>query len=139
MALMDAPMEGIVIAKAFAHWLTTGLPIILLSPIAAVFLNLGEDAIPMMMLALLVGTPALSFIGAIGAALTVALPRGGVLLALIILPFYTPTLIFGAGAIDQLAHGVDPTAPLWVLGAISLGAIALAPFAAAASLRLALE
>lgn len=139
MALMDAPMEGIVMAKAFAHWLTAGLPIVLLSPLGAVFLDLGSQGTSVIILTLLVGTPALSFLGVIGAALTVSLPRGGVLLALIILPFYVPTLIFGAGSVNQALLAQDPSGSIWILAAISLAAIALAPFAAAASLRLALE
>ena len=131
--------EGAVIAKAAGHWLTTGLPLILIAPLLALFMNLQPEAFGILILSLLIGTPALSLIGAIGAALTVALKRGGVLLSLLILPFYVPTLIFGVSAIEAALTQTDPVPSLLILGAVSLVTLAISPVASAAALRLALE
>jgi heme exporter protein B len=128
-----------VLAKVFAHWLVTGLPLTLLSPIAALMLFLPASAVPTLMLTLLLGTPILSLLGAVGAALTVGLKRGGLLLTLIILPLYVPVLILGAGAVMATINGVDPTAQIAWLGAILALMLTLTPFAAALALRVGLE
>lgn len=128
--------ELMVLAKVLAHWLLSGLPLVLAAPIIAIMLNLPLHALPVLLLALLIGTPALSAIGAIGAALTVGIRRGGLLLSLLVLPLYVPTLIFGATAVEAAVTGVATLPHLALLGAISLGAMALSPFAAAAALRL---
>ena len=139
LALAPMPLEMIVLAKAIAHWLTTGLPLVAAAPLLAVLLNMGSGGIGILVVSLLIGTPALSFIGAIGAALTVTVRRGGVLMPLLILPLYVPTLIFGVGAVDAVLNNVVAGPNLLYLGALSLVALALAPFAAAAAIRLALE
>ncbi len=139
LALSPWPMEGIVFAKIIAHWLTSGVPLILVAPILAVLLQLDEAAFRVLIISMVIGTPALSFIGAIGAGLTSLVKRGSMLLSLLILPLYAPTLIFGVLSVDAVLTGGDPAPHLMLLGAISLLSVALAPFAAAASIRLALE
>ncbi len=139
LALAPLPLEMIVLAKSIAHWLTTGLPLVAVAPLLAVLLNMGSGGLGILMLSLLIGTPALSLIGAIGAALTVTVRRGGVLMPLLILPLYVPTLIFGVGAVDAVLNNIVAGPNLLYLGALSLVALALAPFAAAAAIRLALE
>jgi heme exporter protein B len=136
LATAPVPMEGIVAAKALAHWITTGLPLVALSPVLAVLLNLAPPAYGWLILTLAVGTPALSVIGAFGAALTVGVRRGGLLLSLLVLPLYVPTLIFGADAVRRAAAGLDPATPALLLAGITAGAIAILPFAAAAALRM---
>ena len=121
--------------KAFAHWLVTGLPLTLIAPGLAVFLNLPPAGYLWLVLSLALGTPALSVIGTVGAALVVGLRRGGLLLSLLVLPLYVPTLILGAEAVRRGAEGMAPATPLALVAAISLGAVALLPFAAAAALR----
>ncbi len=133
--LSPVPLEGAVLAKAAAHWVTSGLPLTLFAPAAAIMLSLPIDVIPILMGALAVGTPALSLIGAVGAALTLGVRRGGLLLSVLVLPLYVPTLIFGALAVRSAAVGVEITAAMLMLGATSLGCLAIAPFAAAAALR----
>jgi heme exporter protein B len=135
LATSPLPMEGAVAVKALAHWLVTGLPLTLLAPGLGVLLNLAPAAYPWLVLSLAVGTPTLSMVGAFGAALTVSLRRGGLLLSLLVLPLYVPTLIFGAEVVRRGAEGMDLATPLAFLAAISLGAAALLPFAAAAALR----
>lgn len=139
LALAPMPMELIVLAKSIAHWLTTGLPLVVAAPLLAVLLNMDSGGLGILMLSLAIGTPALSLVGAIGAALTVTVRRGGVLMPLLILPLYVPTLIFGVGAVDAVLNNIVAGPNLLYLGALSLGALALAPFAAAAAIRLALE
>jgi heme exporter protein B len=134
-ALGPAPLEGVVLMKAAAHWVTTGLPLAILSPVLGPLLRLPSEAAPFLALSLLIGTPALSLIGAVGAALTVGVRRGGLLLSLLVLPLFIPTLIFGGIAASGPLTGVDPTPSLFLLAATSLGSFALAPFAAAAALR----
>lgn len=134
--LAPTPLEAAVLAKAAAHWLTTAAPLIVLSPVLAAMLNLPDAAIPMLLLSLILGTPALSLIGAIGAALTVGLRRGGLLLSILVLPLYIPTLVFGASAVRQSTEATDPTTALLMLGAISLGSVVIGPLAAAAALRI---
>jgi len=135
LATAPLPLEGVVAAKALAHWLVTGLPLVLAAPVLGVVLNLAPAGHPWLVVSLLAGTPALSVIGAFGAALTVGLKRGGLLLSLLVLPMYVPTLIFGAELVRRGASGLDPGRALVFLGAITLGALAALPFAAAAAIR----
>jgi heme exporter protein B len=135
LATSPLPLEGVVAVKALAHWLVTGLPLTLLAPGLGVLLNLAPAAYGWLVLSLLLGTPTLSIVGAFGAALTVGLRRGGLLLSLLVLPLYVPTLIFGAEVVRRGAEGMALGTPLALLAAISLGAAALLPFAAAAALR----
>ena len=130
------PLEGLVAVKAFAHWLTTGLPLTLLAPVLAVLLNLDPAGFPWLVVSLALGTPALSMIGTFGAALTVGLKRGGLLLSLLVLPLYVPTLIFGAETVRRAVDGFEIATPLLMLSGITLGAVALLPFAAAAAIRI---
>jgi len=134
-ALSPLPLEAVSFAKIAAHWLTTGLPLTLLSPVLGVLFGLPEEGYAPLVLSLAIGTPAVSAIGAVGAALTISIRRGGLILPFIVLPLLAPAVIFGAGAViaalDGLANGA-----FWFLGAFSLAAVLLAPFAAAASVRL---
>ncbi len=134
-ALGPTPLEAAVLAKAAAHWATTGLPLALLSPALGLLLSLPLEAAPWLVASLLVGAPALSLIGAAGAALTAGTRRGGLLLSLLVLPLYLPTLIFGAMTAAAPAAGADPWPTFTLLAAVSLGALALSPFAAAAAIR----
>lgn len=129
----------IVLAKALGHWLSTLLPLVLLAPLFAAMLRLPEAMLPGLVLALLVGTPALSFIGAVAGALTVAVRRGGALVALLVLPLYIPVLIFGVAASGSTEGIAAMPASLSMLGGLTLASIALAPWAAAAALRIATE
>jgi heme exporter protein B len=128
--------EMIVMAKTLAHWLTTGLPLVIAAPVLGVLLNLKPEGFGALMLTVLIGTPALSFIGAIGAAITVGIRRGGLLLSILVLPLYVPVLIFGVLA-SNAAVGVGEALmpPILVLSALSLAALVLAPVAASAALR----
>ena len=139
--LLSAPTAPslLVIAKCLAHWLTTGLPLVVLSPLLGLLLNLPGAAYPALVAGLALGTPVLTLIGAIGAALVLGARRGGVLLSLLILPLYIPVLIFGVGAVEAAATGQGFRAHLLLLGAFFLGALALAPFVAAVALRQAAE
>lgn len=134
-ALGPLPLEAAVLAKAAAHWIATGLPLTAAAPLIGVMLNLDPRAFGALLLALLIGTPALSLVGAVGAALTAGVRRGGLLLSVLVLPLYVPTLIFGAQAADRAATGLDPTPALAFLGAVTALAAGVAPFAAAAALR----
>jgi len=135
--LMLAPMalEQAVLAKVVAHWLTTGLPMTLASPVLGSMLALPPEVLPVLAASLAVGTPALSLIGAVGAAVTVGVRRGGLLLSILVLPLYVPTLIFGARAVDAALVALDPVPALALSCVITLVAAALTPFAAAAALR----
>lgn len=135
LATSPLPMEGIVAVKSLAHWLTTGLPLVLLAPVLGVLLNLPGPGFSWLILSLAVGTPALSVIGTFGAALTVGLKRGGLLLSLLVLPLYVPTLIFGAEIARRGAEGLTTATPLFLLAGITCGTIALLPFASAAVLK----
>ena len=135
LATAPIPLEGVVAVKALAHWLVTGLPLTLLSPVLGVLLNLSGPGYLWLVLSLALGTPALSLIGAFGAALTVGLKRGGLLLSLLVLPLYVPTLIFGAEAVRRGAEGQATLTPLLLLAGITAGVVALLPFAAAAAIR----
>lgn len=135
LATAPLPMEGIVSIKALAHWLTTGLPLVLAAPVLGILLNLPEGGYLWLVASLAIGTPALSVIGTFGAALTVGLKRGGLLLSLLVLPLYVPTLIFGAEVARRGAIGMAVETPLLMLAGISCAVIALLPFASAAVLR----
>ncbi|MDK3020499.1 heme exporter protein CcmB [Pseudodonghicola flavimaris] len=135
LATAPLPLEAAVTVKALAHWLTTGLPLVLAAPLLGVLLNLPAPGYGWLVISLALGTPALSVLGTFGAALTVGLKRGGLLLSLLVLPLYVPTLIFGAEVARRGATGMEATTPLLLLAGISAGAIALLPFASAAVLR----
>lgn len=135
LATAPLPLESVVTIKALAHWLTTGLPLVLAAPVLGVLLNLPGPGFFWLVVSLGVGTPALSVIGTFGAALTVGLKRGGLLLSLLVMPLYVPTLIFGAEVARRGAAGMDPTTPLLMLAGITAGVAALLPFASAAVLR----
>ncbi len=139
LVLTPQPLTLVVLGKTLAHWLTTGLPLTLLAPVLGLQFDLSGEALEILTLALLLGTPALSAIGAIGAALTLGLRGGGVLVSLLVLPLYIPVLIFGAGAVDAAVTGLGPQAHLSLLGAILGGSLVLAPWASAAALRISLE
>jgi len=136
LATSPLPLEAVTLIKGVAHWLTTGLPLTLAAPVLGLLLNLQAEAFGYLLLTLLIGTPALSMIGAFGAALTVGLRRGGLLLSLLVLPLYVPTLIFGAEAVRLGANGQDASTPILLQAGITLGCFALLPFAAAAALRI---
>ncbi len=138
-ALSPVSLELVVLAKCAAHWVATGLPLALASPILALVVDLDARAIPTLVASLLLGTPALSLIGSVAAALILGARRQGVLLSVLVLPLYVPPLVFGAGAVAASASGTGPRADLLILGALSLGALPLSPWASAAALRLALE
>ena len=134
-ATAPLPLEAAMAVKALAHWLTTGLPLVLAAPVLGVLLGLPASGYLWLVVSLAAGTPALSVIGTFGAALTVGLRRGGLLLSLLVLPLYVPVLIFGAEAARRGAEGLDPVTPLALLGGLTCGCVALLPFAAAAVLR----
>jgi heme exporter protein B len=135
LATAPIPLEGVVAIKALAHWLTTGLPLTLMAPLLGVLLNLPAQGFGWLVVSLALGTPALSVIGAFGAALTVGLRRGGLLMSLLVLPLYVPTLVFGALTAARGAEGLALATPLALLAGISLACAALMPYAAAAALR----
>lgn len=137
------PLEFVAAAKALAHWLSTGIPLALLAPVLGILLNLDIKLYPLLIATMLAGTPAISFLGSIGAALTLKAKRGGLLLAIIVLPLYIPTLIFGISTLAGLAGGeINPNgvgASFTILCALSLASVVLGPLAAAAALRLQLQ
>jgi heme exporter protein B len=135
LATAPLPLEAAVSVKALAHWVTTGLPLVLAAPVFALLLSLPPEGYAPLILSLLLGTPALSVIGTFGAALTVGLRRGGLLLSLLVLPLYVPTLIFGAEMARRGAEGLAYATPLLLLAGITCGTIALLPFASAAVLK----
>ncbi len=136
LATAPVPLEAVVAVKALAHWITTGLPLVLVSPVLGLLLFLPAEAYGWLILSLLLGTPALSVIGGFGAALTVGLKRGGLLLSLLVLPLYIPTLVFGAEVVSRGAQGLSVGTPLALLAGITMGAAAILPFAAALVLRI---
>ena len=136
LAISPMPLEGVVAVKSLAHWLVTGVPLVMAAPMLGVLLNLPVKGYFWLMVSLALGTPALSVIGAAGAALVVGVKRGGLLLSLLVLPLYVPTLIFGAEVVKRGAQGLAVEAPLLFLAGISLAAAALLPFASAAALRI---
>ena len=135
LAVSPLPLEGVAAMKALAHWLVTGLPLVVISPVLGLLLSLQPGGYFWLVVSLACGSPALSLIGGFGAALTVGLKRGGLILSLIVLPMYVPTLVFGAEVVRRGAAGTDVTVPLLLLAAISLGSAAVLPFACAAALR----
>ena len=135
LALAPQPLEAIVAVKILAHWLTAGLPLVVLSPVMALMLQLQTGAYGWMIASLSIGTLSLSAIGAIGAALTVSIQRGGLLLSLLVMPLYVPSLIFGVRVIELAADGVSPQTAFLLLAALTLFCLALAPIAAAAAIR----
>jgi heme exporter protein B len=139
LGLSVLPLELAALAKCAAHWLSSGLALVIASPLLALLLQLPGEAIGVLALALLLGTPTLTLIGSIGAALLLGARRGSVLLALLVLPLYIPVLIFGVSAVEGEVMGLSGRPQLLILAAMLLGALALAPFASAAALRLALE
>jgi heme exporter protein B len=139
LALGPAPLEAVVLAKAVAHWLTTGLPLLIAAPLIALLYNMPQSGYPVLMATMALGTPTISLIGTVGASLTLGSRRGGVLLALLVLPLVIPVLIFGAAGIELAIGGFPVTANLMMLAGLLLGAIVLCPWAAAAALRQAME
>ncbi len=139
MALTPTSLEILVFGKIIAHWLTTALPVIVAAPILALLLHLQADGFVTLLLTLLLGTPTLSLIGAMGAALVLGARRGGVLLSLLILPLYVPVLIFAVGAVDAAVQGLPVRGHLLILGGLLLAALPLAPLATVAGLRQAVE
>lgn len=137
--LSAQPVSVLVIAKVLAHWLITGLPLLLMAPLLGTFLGLPSQAVGTLVWSLLFGTPALSLIGAIGVALTVGLRKGGVILSLLVLPLYVPILIFGAGAVGNAAMGIDATAQMYIMAAFLIFSLTLSPIATAAALRVSLS
>lgn len=135
LATSPLPLEGVVAVKAAAHWVTTGMPLVLAAPVFGLLLHLPGTAQGWLLASLALGTPALSMLGAFGAALTVGVRRGGLLLSLLVLPLYIPTLIFGAEAVRRGAAGASGGTPLLFLAGITLAVLAVIPFAAAAALR----
>ncbi len=138
MVLSPLPLWGLVLAKCLAHWITTALPLIAAAPVLAILLHMPASGFLVLVAAMALGTPALSLIGAIGASLTVAMRRGGVLLSLLVLPLYVPIIIFGSGAVDAVVGGFSAAPYLLILGALALFAVVLSPVASAGALKLAL-
>lgn len=139
LTLSPVPLPILVLGKVVAHWLTTGLPIILAAPLLAVLLHMNGEGFALLVAAMALGTPTLSLIGAVGAALVLGARRGGVLLSLLVLPLYIPVLVFGVSAVDAAVMGFEFRAQLLILGAFFAGALALCPWAAAAALRQAVD
>ena len=139
LVLSPAPLTIIVLGKTCAHWLVSGFPLVLIAPLVASAFNVPNEAMIAIMLSLLLGTPTLSLIGSVGAALTIGLQRGSVLLALLVLPLSIPVLIFGARATDLAIAGEAVRGPMLLLGALLAGAISLTPLASAAAVRISLN
>jgi heme exporter protein B len=139
LVLSPHPLTLLVLAKIAAHWLASGLPLVIIAPLLGLQFDLSADAQLVLLASLLLGTPTLSLIGAVGAALTLGVRGGGALLSLLVLPLYVPVLIFGAGAVEATAAGLGATAHLSLLGALLLVALVFAPWATAVSVRIAVE
>ncbi len=139
LVLGSLPLEAVVLAKSLAHWLTTGMLLIVAAPVLALLLNMSAEGFAALVLAMLLGTPSLTLIGAVGAALTVGARRGGALLSLLVLPLYVPVLIFGVGAVDAAIMGMAMRPHFLILGALLAGTLVLAPLAGAAALRQAVQ
>jgi len=139
MLLTPQPLPLLVFGKVVAHWLSSGVPLVVMAPVLGMQFGLSQDAVLVLMATLLLGTPVLSMIGAIGAALTLGLRGGGVLVSLLVLPLYIPVLIFGAGAVEASASGLGAQAHMSLLGAFLVASLLLAPWATAAALRISME
>ncbi|MGE5524406.1 MAG: heme exporter protein CcmB [Rhodospirillaceae bacterium] len=139
MVMSSVPLSVVVLGKVTAHWLVTGVPLVILAPVLALQFGVPSNAYGTLMLSLVLGTPVLSLIGAVGAALTLGVRGSGVLTALLVLPLYVPVLILGAGAVDGAAAGLDVSAHLLLMGALLLFAMAFSLWPVAAALRVALE
>lgn len=139
LVLGSLPLEAVVLAKSLAHWLTTGMLLIVAAPVLALLLNMSAEGLIALVLAMLLGTPSLTLIGAVGAALTVGARRGGALLSLLVLPLYVPVLIFGVGAVDAAISGMAVRPHFLILGALLAGTLVLTPLAGAAALRQAVQ
>ncbi len=139
LALSPHPLAVLVLGKILVHWLLSGIPLILVTPLIALLMNLDPTLLPVLLASLLVGTPSLSLIGAIGVALTAGIRRGGLLLTLLVLPLYVPILIFGASLLQAAGSGLDTAGQFYILAAILMLALALAPIATAAALRVSLN
>jgi heme exporter protein B len=138
--LMSAhPMPLLVLAKVCAHWLVTGFPLLIISPILAEMLGMPQQAQGVLFLTILISTPVLSLVGSIGVALTVGLPKGGIILSILVLPLYVPVLIFAASAIEAAAGGLDVSAQIYMLLAFLFLALSLSPVAAAAALKISMS
>ena len=137
--LSSHPVSVLVLAKILAHWVITGLPLLVISPLLGVLLGLQGDAIIILLVTLALGTPVLSLIGAVGVALTVGLRKGGMILSLLVLPLYVPLLIFAASAVDTAAAGLPVTAHLSLISALLVLSLSLSPLATAAALRISLS
>jgi heme exporter protein B len=137
--LSPYPTSILVLGKITAHWLTTGLPLLLVAPLLAVFLGMPNQALSVLLLTLLLGTPILSLIGAVGVALTVGLRRGGMILSLLVLPLYVPVLIFASNAVEMASGGLSVTAQINILVSMLLMALALAPWPTAAALKMSIN
>jgi len=139
LALSPVALELVVLAKVVAHWLTTGVPLIVAAPVLAVLLDMDAQGFVVLIVALALGTPTMSLIGSVGAALILGARRGGVLLSLLVLPLFIPVLIFGVAAVDAAIGGFEARPHLMILSGLLVGAVALCPWASAASLRQSLE
>tara|TARA_Y100001935_G_C17299516_1_gene508250 strand:+ start:886 stop:1515 length:630 start_codon:yes stop_codon:yes gene_type:complete len=139
MLITSNPLWLIITSKVFTHWLITGLPLVIISPILALQYNMNLEEIKIMLFSLILGTPTLSFLGAIGASLTLGLRSSGALIALLVLPLYIPVLIFGAGAIEVVSSGIESGSNLKMLGAILIGACIFSPAIIASALRISAE
>jgi heme exporter protein B len=137
--LTPQPLYLVVLGKTFAHWLVSGMPLVLMAPVLGLQFDLPPNVLLMLFISLLIGTPVLSLIGSIGAALTIGLRGGGVLIALLILPLYIPVLVFGAGAVDASIANGNPLANVYLLGAVLVLSLVFAPWATSAALRISLE
>jgi len=137
--LAPVPLSWLVLVRTFMHWATTALPLLVATPFLAELLHLPRTQLPVLLASLALGTPLLSLLGAVVAALTVGMRRSGILVALLALPLYVPILVFGAGSVAAAAQGLDPTGALLLLGAGLVLALVLAPLAAAAAIRIALD
>jgi len=139
LALVPQPLALLVLSKILAHWLLTGLPLVFMGPVLGLQFGMDSETLPVLFYSLLLGTPCLSLIGAIGAGLTLGVRGGGVLVALLVLPLYIPVLIFGAGAVEAVGAGTAPGGHLSLLGACLMISLVLSPWASAAAVRVAIE
>lgn len=139
LVLTPQPLSMLVLSKIVAHWLLTGLPLVLMAPVLGLQFGMDTDTLPVLFVSLLIGTPCLSLIGAVGAGLTLGVRGGGVLVALLVLPLYIPVLIFGAGAVEAVAVGTGPGGHLSLMGACLMIALVVSPWAASAAVRIAIE